>query len=82
MEAVNAGNRFEREEFRRERQRQDALDREINALIRESAARAKIITEAVLLVAGYHKHKGQWRRKRGNIGQTQPVEPKGRKSQS
>jgi hypothetical protein len=70
VEAINAEKRFEREELRRERRIQKVLDREIDTAIRELAARSKVLTEAVLLASGYHKHKGQWRRKRANKSQT------------
>jgi hypothetical protein len=65
IEATNEANRFEREEMREERRRQKALDREIDLTIRGLSAQAKTLTETVLVVSGYHKHKGQWRRKRG-----------------
>lgn len=65
VEATNEINRLEREELRLERVRQKALDREIDTFIRDYTARTKELTEAVLLLSGYHKHKGQWRRRRG-----------------
>jgi hypothetical protein len=65
IEATNEAKRFEREELRQERRRQKALDREIDSTIRDLSAHAKALTEAVLLASGYHRHKGQWRRKRG-----------------
>jgi hypothetical protein len=65
IEATNEQNRWEREELRLERRKQKNLDREIDSTIRELSARAKVLTEVVLVASGYHKHKGQWRRKRG-----------------
>ena len=64
-EALNEERRWEREEMRAERRRQKALDREIDIAIRNLTARTKLLTEAVLVASGYHKHKGQWRRRRG-----------------
>ncbi len=69
VEAINAESRFEREELLRERIVQKAVDREIDTVIRELAAQAKVLTEAVLVASGYHKHKGQWRRRRVNKSQ-------------
>jgi hypothetical protein len=64
-EAMNEEKRWEREELRLERRKQKILDHEIDATIHDLSTHAKALTEAVLLASGYHKHKGQWRRKRG-----------------
>lgn len=42
------------------KEKQDAIDREIDAL----GELAGDLTAAVLLVAGYHQHKYQWRKER------------------
>ena len=50
----------ERELFRRERERQRAIDEELDhicLLIRN-------LVDAALLLNGYHLHNGQWRKKR------------------
>ncbi len=67
-ENVNEMLRIEREVLREESRRQAALDREIDTQIRTAMRAVKLVTDAALFVAGYHKHKGQWRRKRGHIG--------------
>jgi hypothetical protein len=66
VESINEEQRLERELLRSERLVQKALDREIDTAIRELSAKAKVLTEAVLVASGYHKHKGQWRRRRGH----------------
>ncbi len=71
-ESVNLMQRAEREELRAEMRRQAAQDRETDALIRRAARRVKLLTDASLLAAGYYRHKGQWRKRRGgHIRQTQ-----------
>jgi hypothetical protein len=64
-ESVNRMLRIEREELREEARKQAALDREIDRRIRQSALVVKLMTETTLVLAGFHKHKGQWRRRRG-----------------
>jgi len=63
-ENVNEMLRIEREELRVEKLVQKAIDHDIDAQLRGARRATKIITEAVLIASGYHKHKGQWRRKR------------------
>ena len=49
-------------EFDKERKAQSLIDRIIN----EETEIVQNLTQAVLLVNGYHKHKGQWRKKRND----------------
>jgi len=57
-------DRQEREEQRwRERQEQNA-DAAMDRAIAELSALVTQLTHASLLAAGYHTHRGQWRRKR------------------
>ncbi len=54
------------EEERRKREREDLESlKALAAPLRELDEGAEILTRAVLVAAGYHRHKGQWRRKRG-----------------
>jgi predicted proteasome-type protease len=62
-ETAAALDALEREARRAERQsRQEA--RALDAQIDEVCDLIRALTYAELLVAGYHTHKGQWRRKR------------------
>ena len=51
---------IERRRLRKEREAQAAIDREINAL----GDLVRAYSGAVLLLAGYHTHRRQWRKKR------------------
>lgn len=52
-------------EFDKEREAQSLIDRKID----EETRLIQALTRAFLLVNGYHKHKGQWRKTRnGEIG--------------
>ena len=52
---------LKRELARRERER----EREDDAVIQEACAFVEALARGTLMAAGYHRHKGQWRRKRG-----------------
>ena len=62
--ALDAHERAERDARRKERQRvreqQRAIDAEVEAVCRA----ARMLTAGALLLSGYHKHNGQWRRTR------------------
>lgn len=51
---------LEREIDRAERQEQQELDHQVDELI----SLAMTMADATLLAAGYHRHKGQWRKRR------------------
>jgi hypothetical protein len=60
-------------EERRERAQAREVERQTRAEFEQSqralgdlAELANALTRAVLLASGYHTHKGQWRRRRGN----------------
>jgi hypothetical protein len=60
---------LEREHRKRERQEWNELKSEVQALDRELDSvgdLTRCLTRASLLLAGYHPHKGQWRKKRGD----------------
>ncbi len=61
---VDALKRLRREEeaeaWRTERERMEALE----APVQELFEAAEILAHAALLVAGYHRHKGEWRKRR------------------
>lgn len=63
-QSCNAIARIEREELRIAAKAQAALDRELDSQIRRSARVVKLMVETSLILSGFHKHKGQWRRKR------------------
>jgi hypothetical protein len=46
---------------REERERLDALDEPVEELFEA----VEVLTSAALLAAGYHKHKREWRKRRG-----------------
>lgn len=50
----------ERELYRRERQRQRAIDEEVDRI----CLLIRHLVEAGLLLSGYHAHKGEWRLRR------------------
>lgn len=49
-----------REQWRRERERQRAIDEAVDRACRLT----RTLVDAVLLLRGYHTHRGQWRKKR------------------
>ena len=49
-----------REAIRAERAHENEIDREIDAM----GAQVRALTGAILEAHGYHKHKGQWRKRR------------------
>lgn len=51
----------ERDQQKKERAAQQAIDRELNRV----GAELRALVAAALLAEGYHQHNGQWRRKRG-----------------
>ncbi len=51
---------WEREATRAERQEQQELDHQVDEVI----SLARTLADATLLAAGYHRHKGQWRKRR------------------
>lgn len=50
----------QRELFRREREQQRAIDESVD----QACHLIRTLVDAVLLLNGYHTHKGQWRKKR------------------
>ena len=52
--------KLKREKERQELQALDTLDADIDALSRLTST----LTEAVLIAAGFHQHKRQWRKRR------------------
>lgn len=50
----------ERAQWQREMAAHDAVDKRID----EVCAQVHTLTQAALVAAGFHQHKGQWRRKR------------------
>jgi hypothetical protein len=55
---------LERAERQAEREAELELDREIDAL----GNQVRLLTQAILLVSGYHTHKRQWRKRRDDRG--------------
>lgn len=51
---------LEREIDRAEREAQQEIDHQVDELI----SLARTLADATLLAAGYHRHKGQWRKRR------------------
>ena len=51
---------LEREIDRAERQEQQEIDHQVDEVI----SLARTLADATLLAAGYHRHKGQWRKRR------------------
>ena len=58
---VRAMLRARRQEWTKERKRHRALDVEVDRI----ADLTQTLLEGLLLHSGYHKHKGQWRKRRG-----------------
>jgi len=63
----------ERRELRQAQAEQDALDRQID----EMSAYLQDLVSATLIVAGYHRHKRQWRKKRNERAGRQSSDPEG-----
>lgn len=61
---TDAESRQERENERRARQQERDEDALIDTELAEATSMFKTLTECCLLAAGFHKHKGQWRKKR------------------
>lgn len=53
---------LEREARRAEQEAQHAIDKQIDEVI----GLARTLADAAMIEAGYHRHKGQWRRIRGS----------------
>ena len=51
---------LEREAEREEREAQQALDKQIDEVI----DLVRLLADAAMIEAGYHRHKGQWRKRR------------------
>lgn len=51
---------LDREIDRAEREEQQDLDHQVDEVI----SLARVLADATLLAAGYHRHKGQWRKRR------------------
>ena len=61
------GDMMEREQRRRQQEEWEEMKAEVKALDRELDSvgdLTRCLTRAVLLLAGYHPHKGQWRKRR------------------
>jgi hypothetical protein len=54
---------------------QKATDQSLDADIDQFCRLTDGIARAVLLAAGYHNHKGQWRKRRGTESKGQPNRP-------
>ncbi len=67
---ASEADRIERErreaEKRRYRQELERLRRSLFAPVLELSEAAEVLTRAELIAAGYHRHKGEWRRERTN----------------
>ena len=62
--ALDAHERAERDARRKERQRMREQERAIDAEIDAVCQAVQTLTAKVLLLHGYHQHKGQWRKAR------------------
>ena len=62
--ALDAHERAERDARRKERQRMREQERAIDAEIDAVCQAVRTLTAGVLLLHGYHTHKGQWRKTR------------------
>ena len=51
---------WERDAQREEREAQQAIDKQIDEVI----GLARTLADAAMIEAGYHRHKGQWRKRR------------------
>lgn len=63
--ALDAWDRIEQEVEREIWQRKKESEAEVIAEMDQLGDLLRALTHAALLTAGYHTHKGQWRRKRG-----------------
>jgi hypothetical protein len=62
MDALKRLRREERAKaWREERESLEALDRSLEELYEA----ARVLTQATLLTAGFHQHRGEWRKRRG-----------------
>ena len=63
---IMAAARQERERKRQERQKTFYEQKEIDRLLARAERTLATILRAVLCSAGFHQHKGQWRKRRGD----------------
>jgi hypothetical protein len=63
-EILDLENRRETEHKRRELQKQKRQAAAIDRQVDQAGTYTQAITRACLLLAGYHTHKGQWRKRR------------------
>jgi hypothetical protein len=62
MDALKRQRRKEQNRaMREERESLEALDRSLEELYEA----ARVLTQATLLAAGFHRHRGEWRKRRG-----------------
>ena len=61
---MNAENRNEREQQRRQQREIRDEQNQIDQQLAVTEAAIATVTRAALCAAGYHQHKGQWRKKR------------------
>jgi len=64
LEELDALARERRELERKARREERERERKLDAQVKEAGELARALTAAVLLVSGYHTHKGQWRKRR------------------
>lgn len=62
--SLDAGRRREREEALRRHREEIARAEAIDEQLKELAKLSDLIVTAGLLRAGYHKHRGEWRKRR------------------
>lgn len=63
--ALDALDRLEREEANEQLREQQVAAEAVDQALKELARLSDQLVEAELLKAGYHKHKGEWRKRRG-----------------
>jgi hypothetical protein len=63
-EIFDAEEQHETEHKRRELRKQNQQAAAIDSQVNEVGKHARAIMQACLLLAGYHTHKGQWRKRR------------------
>lgn len=61
---TDAASRQEQENERKARQQEREEEARVDTAIAEAEATLKTLTECSLFAAGFHKHKGQWRKRR------------------